>query len=64
MAEVDMREANKLYRFIDYDQKGFITKDRLVSFLQYLKTEHCDNQLFMEHNIIFIKLKNLSEMPW
>jgi len=64
MSEVDMREANKLFKFIDYDQKGFITKDRLLSFIQYLKKEHCDNELFMEHNIIYIKLSNLYDMPW
>ena len=64
MSEGDLKEAHKLFKFIDYDQKTFITKDWLTSFLDYLRNEHCDNQLFMENNILYIKLQNLLDMPW
>jgi len=44
-----MQECKILFGFIDFDNKGFITKEWLSEFLKYLKENHyLDSQVTIE----------------
>ena len=54
--EGDFKEAKKLFDYIDYNKVGYLTKEVLGTFLDFVKAELLENEAFLETNIIFSKL--------